>query len=172
MDHRSRRADVRNPVLGLPSARLLRGMPSDARLLIAVLLFDLSSDARRRARASWDSRKAFVAAYWATVAVYAGHIARVLSPAGKRRLLRKPFRVAQKGYSDLFAADWAEASHLYCERREALGLGASMFPEALLLIGDMPVGRISYNGRIWPPGEWQPDDEPLFDNRQAASRPR
>lgn len=167
MDHRSRRADVRNPVLALPSARLVRTISGDTRLLLAVLLFDLASDARRRAAANWNNRKAFLAAYWATVAVYAGHIARVLSGDGQRRP-RKPFRIEQKGFPNTSASDWAEASRAYCERRDELGLGASMFPEAMLLIQDIPVGRISYNGRIWALGDWHPGDEPLYDNRSAG----
>lgn len=168
MSERSNRAEVRNPVLSLPSARLLRTLPGEPRLLLAVLLFDLSNDARGRARASWDSRKAFVAAYWATVGVYAGHIARALLPPGHRRSLRKPFRVAQPGYPDFTASDWAEASRLYCARRDEAGLGASRFREGAVLIGDLPVGRISYNGRIWAPGEWKADDLPLYDNRSGA----
>ncbi|QDC39048.1 hypothetical protein GS397_06615 [Sphingobium yanoikuyae] len=144
-------------------------MPADTRALIALLLTDLASDARRRSRASWDSRKAFVAAYWATVAVYAGHVARVLRGNGRKSAERKPFRISHKGYPDLMATDWADASHQYCERRDQLGLGASMFPEAMIQIAGMPVGRISYNGRIWMPGPWQPGDEPLFDNRRAET---
>jgi hypothetical protein len=164
MDHRSRRPEVRNPVLGLPSARFLQASPEAIRLLLSVLLLDLAKDARVRARTSWDSRKAFLAAYWATVAVYSGHIGRMLLPAGVRRR-RKPFRIVQKGYPDLFAADWADASRLYGHRRDSLGLGASKFPEAAMLVEDMPVGRISYNGRIWLPGEWKNGDTPLYDNR-------
>lgn len=156
MDHRSRRAEVRNPALGLPSARLLRAIPEDTRVLLAILLFDLAKDARCRARTSWGKRKAFLAAYWATVAVYAGHIARILAFEGRRRLSRKPFRIAQKGFPDIAASDWAEASRLYCERRDAVGEGASIFPDATVLLERVPVGRISYNGRIWPVGEWQP----------------
>ena len=169
MSERSNRAEIRNPVLGLPSARLLRLLPGDARLLLAVLLTDLSNDARARARTSWDKRKAFVAAYWATVAVYAGHIARALMGGARRWPLRKPFRIAQRGYSNLMAADRPEASRLYCARRDEMGLGASQFPEALMFVADMPVGRISYNGRIWAPGDWQPDDAPLYDNRPGAA---
>lgn len=168
MTHRSSRTEVRNPVLGLPSARLLQTLPAEPRMLLAILLLDLSKDARRRARASWDSRKAFLAAYWATVAVYAGHIGRLLSAGIGKRPTRKPFRLAHKGFPDLDATDWADASRLYCERRDRLGLGASMFPEALLMIRDLPVGRISYNGRIWPLGDWQPGTTPLYDNRHGA----
>jgi len=25
------------------------------------------------------------------------------------------------------------------------------------------IGRVSYNGKVWPPGEWKPDMEPLYD---------
>src|SRR3546814_4682297 len=78
MTRRSSRAEVRNPVLALPAARLIRAMPANIRALLAVLLLDLAADARRRSRTSWENRKVFVAAYWATVAVYAGHVARVL----------------------------------------------------------------------------------------------
>ena len=166
MDHRSRHVDVRNPVLGLPSARLLQTLRAETRLLLCVLLHDLVVDARFRSRKSWDSRKAFVAAYWAAVAVYARHISRLLGPANLRQR-RQPFRIAQKGYPDIFATDWAEASRLYCDRRDMSGLGASMFPDATLLVEQTPVGRISYNGRIWLPGEWHPDDRLLYDNRIA-----
>ena len=168
MTCRSSRAEVRNPVLGLPAARLLQAMPADTRTLLAVLLLDLAADARHRSRSSWESRKVFVAAYWATVAVYAGHVARVLGGIRQRGASRKPFRIAQKGYAELAAASWKEASDLYCERRDRLGLGASMYPEALLLGAETPVGRISYNGRIWMPGDWEPGTEPLYDNRLPA----
>lgn len=166
MDHRSRRAEVRNPVLGLPSARLLQTLPAETRLLLLILLRDLAADARARSRTSWDNRKAFVAAYWATVAVYAGHIARLLG-AVSPPYRRQPFRIVQKGYPDIFVGDWAEASRRYSDRRELTGLGASMFPDATLLVEHLLVGRISYNGRIWLPGEWHPDDRPLYDNRNA-----
>lgn len=170
MTRRSSRAEVRNPVLGLPAARLIRAMPADTRALLAVLLLDLATEARRRSRTSWESRKVFVAAYWATVAVYAGHVARVLGGTGRRPASRKPFRIVQNGFAELAATNWAEASSLYCERRDRSGLGASTFPEALLLIAETPVGRISYNGRIWLPGDWEPGTEPLYDNRSHVGR--
>ena len=75
--------------------------------------------------------------------------------------------IRQTGYPDLEACDWADASRLYGERREASGFGASAFPEAILLLGDISVGRISYNGRIWPLGEWHADMKPIFDNRHC-----
>src|SRR3546814_16743080 len=126
--------------------------------------------ARGRSVVCWENRKVFVAAYWATGAVYAGHVARVLGGAGRQAASRKPFRVIQRGFPELAAANWANASDLYCERRARSGLGASMFPEAMVLIAETPVGRISYNGRIWLPGEWERDAEPLYDNRVPADR--
>ncbi|WOF45086.1 hypothetical protein KNJ79_09530 [Sphingopyxis indica] len=143
-------------------------MPDESRNLLAALLIDLANDAKRRSARSWDARKVFVAAYWATVAVHARHIARLLCRGARSRPARNPFRVVQRGFPELAAADWADASRLYCERRDTLDLGASMYPEGLLLIGETKVGRISYNGRIWQPGEWQADDAPLYDNRVAA----
>src|SRR3546814_9695500 len=100
----------------------------------------------------------------------AGHVARVLGGAGRQAASRKPFRVIQRGFPELAAANWANASDLYCERRDRSGLGASMFPEAMVLIAETPVGRISYNGRIWLPGEWERDAEPLYDTRVPADR--
>src|SRR3546814_2946034 len=97
-------------------------MPANIRALLAVLLLDLAADARRRSRTSWGNRKVFVAAYWATVAVYAGHVARVLGGAGRQAASRKPFRVIQRGFPELAAANWANASDLYCERRDRSGL--------------------------------------------------
>src|SRR3546814_2903396 len=83
-------------------------MPANIRALLAVLLLDLAADARRRSRTSWENRKVFVAAYWATVAVYAGHVARVLGGAGRQAASRKPFRVIQRGFPELAAANRSE----------------------------------------------------------------
>jgi len=166
MDHRSRRAEVRNPVLGLPAARLLLAMPIACRLPLAILLRDLARDARARAGIDWDRRKAFIAAYWAAVAVYAGHISRALLDRHERPLARKPFRIVQRGFPDLVAADWAEASRLHDRRRDRWGLGARDLPEAVLLLGDQPIARVSYNGRIWPLVEWLPGAQPIYDNRE------
>ncbi len=167
MKSRSNRAEVRNPVLALPALRALRALDPDSKALMAVLLLDLRRDAGSRSKRSWARRKAFTAAYWSVVSIYAGHIFRALHPGSARR---KPpvMIVRQTGYPDLEADDWANASRLYSERREESGLGASAFPEAILLLGDVPVGRISYNGRIWPRGEWHADTTPIFDIRQEG----
>lgn len=61
-----------------------------------------------------------------------------------------------------------EASNVYCKWRDRSGRGASRFPSGMVLDGVLVVARVSYNGRVWPPGEWKADDVPLYDNRGVA----
>lgn len=168
-DPTNRRASklVRNPVLALPAVRALQALAPELRALLAVLLLDLRRDARERSAKNWKARKAFMAAYWSVVAVYAGHIAGALSNQQSGRRTPKMI-VHQDGYPDLTARDWTEASDFYAARRDHSGLGASRFPDASVLLAGIPVGRISYNGRIWPPIPWQPDVQPIHDNRVVA----
>lgn len=162
---RSARAEIRNPALALPAARAMRCLCPDLRLLLAVLLHDLRRDARARADNCWKSRKAFLAAYWSVVSVYSGHFARALTNDLGARRSTAPFLVRQEGFPDISARDWAEASRLYGERRDRLGLGARCYPSADVLIGRTPIGRISYNGRIWPLEAWEADQKPIYDNQ-------
>lgn len=74
---RSKKAEVRNPLIGLPASRRIKELPSDARAAIAELLTELASDAAIRAEKAWAKSKGPMAAYWKAVAVYAKH-ARVL----------------------------------------------------------------------------------------------
>ena len=78
---RSSLAEVRNPLLRLRAAKQLRALPPQARHALALLLLDLSRDARERAQQSWDRNKAPMAAYWKSVSVYAGHLHRVVRPS-------------------------------------------------------------------------------------------
>jgi hypothetical protein len=71
-------ATVRNPVLALPSAARLKGLPPEARAALEAILLELRADAGARAEHSWKRRKAPMAAYWRAVSVYAGHVARAL----------------------------------------------------------------------------------------------
>ena len=75
---RSSRAEVRNPLLALPSATRLRQLSPSARSELSGLLYELRADAQARADDCWRRHKAPMAAYWKAVAVYAGHVARVL----------------------------------------------------------------------------------------------
>jgi len=85
MSARSAKAEVRNPILALPSVGRLRALSPEARLALQAVLLDIQSDARLRAEHSWRSRKPPVAAYWAACGVYAGHIARAIGPGPGRR---------------------------------------------------------------------------------------
>ena len=75
---RHARPEVRNPVLALPAAQRLRNLTPTTRCEMCAMLLDLRQDAQLRAEDCWRRHKAPMAAYWKAVAVYAGHIARVL----------------------------------------------------------------------------------------------
>jgi len=75
---RSNRADVRNPILLLPSAQRLAELDPATRAELRSLLLELRADAQKRAEDCWRRHKAPMAAYWKAVACYAGHISRTL----------------------------------------------------------------------------------------------
>ena len=65
--------------------------------------------------------------------------------------------------------DYADASAKYDAARIASGQGMSRFPDGkVMLDANTQIARVSYNGRVWPVGEWFPGMEPLFDNRVSA----
>lgn len=78
---RSSRAEVRNPVLALPSAWQIHHAGPETRALLRRLLLDLSVDAKDKAERAWRRHKGPMAAYWRSVAVYARHIAAALRRA-------------------------------------------------------------------------------------------
>jgi hypothetical protein len=67
----------RNPLAALPAVDRLRMLEPSTRSLLREILSHLRRDARARAE-RWRTRKAPMAAYWAAVSVYAGHLARLL----------------------------------------------------------------------------------------------
>jgi hypothetical protein len=77
---RSSSAEVRNPLLRLPSAQRIQALPPEVRQAFAALLLELSRDAREQAERSWRQHKAPMAAYWKAVSVYAGHLHRITRP--------------------------------------------------------------------------------------------
>lgn len=81
MNGRSSRAEVRNPLIALPSYRALATLGQAERAVLHALLVYLRADARLRAAECWRRRKPPMAAYWAAVGVYAGHAARTLQPS-------------------------------------------------------------------------------------------
>lgn len=76
--NRSLRADVRNPILQLPSAQRLQNLPVKAKEILYELLEELSLESREKAEKCWRKHKAPMAAYWKAVAVYAGHAKRLV----------------------------------------------------------------------------------------------
>lgn len=83
MNDRSNRAEVRNPLVAMPSYRALAALGPKERAVLHALLIDLRTDARLRAAESWRRRKPPMAAYWAAVGVYAGHAARAFRPPNR-----------------------------------------------------------------------------------------
>jgi hypothetical protein len=77
---RSLRPEVRNPVLGLPSAQKLRELSPEARAAVAALCKDINAIGRARAQESWRRNKGPMAIYWKAVGAYAGHIYRAVRP--------------------------------------------------------------------------------------------
>lgn len=60
-------------------------------------------------------------------------------------------------------SSWEELSRQYAAARDASGEGASTFPSpAIRSDAGEVVGRLSYNGRVWGPKEWEPGDVPLY----------
>ena len=68
----------RNPLSTLPAFRALKCLSPEIRSVLRDLLYELRRDAGARAEHSWRKHKGPMAAYWRSVAVYAGHTARGL----------------------------------------------------------------------------------------------
>lgn len=76
---RSTLPDVRNPMLALPGvSEAIASLAPDQRGALRKVLMALRADAQEKAAKSWRTHKAPMALYWKCVAVYAGHIARLL----------------------------------------------------------------------------------------------
>lgn len=75
---RSTLAEVRNPVMALPSYARLAELDANARGVLSDILRDIATDAAARAEQSWRKSKGPMAAYWKAVSVYAKHIKHAL----------------------------------------------------------------------------------------------
>ena len=87
---RSNKAEVRNPLLALVSAERLQGLPKESRDALRALLLELRASAHEKAEHSWRKRKGPLAVYWRCVAVYAGHISRLVRDPPKQRPAQAP----------------------------------------------------------------------------------
>lgn len=81
---RSALAEIRNPILALPSARAILALPAEQRRPLGLLLRELSAEADAMAEKSWCGRKGIMAAYWRACSIYAKHIAHAIDPRGRR----------------------------------------------------------------------------------------
>jgi hypothetical protein len=83
---RSSTAEVRNPILGLPTARAIADQVDGQALeLLARLLTELGDDCADRAKKAWRTHKAPMACYWKICAVYSRHIARAMRSLTRAR---------------------------------------------------------------------------------------
>lgn len=59
--------------------------------------------------------------------------------------------------------DFAEASQVVRRYIATFGLGSSTWQGGRIVEGRKTVARVSYNGRVWPPGEWTPFTKTLYE---------
>lgn len=78
---RSLRPDVRNPLTELAGFQVIKHLDPATRIYLKAGLDDLRRDAKTRADKAWSTGKAPMALYWKCLAVYAGHISRLIRPA-------------------------------------------------------------------------------------------
>jgi hypothetical protein len=93
---RSERREVRNPMLALPATQKLMALPSGTRALLRAVLLELRADSTARAHKCIAVHKWPMGVYWKCVAVYSGHIARVLAegPAANDATATEPLEEA------------------------------------------------------------------------------
>lgn len=85
-----------------------------------------------------------------------------------RRLLT-PTMFLQVGNTRYEVESLEHASVMFCAARDKSGFGASGTPVVTVVSdGGQEIARISYNGRVWPAGDWRTDATPLYDNRVEA----
>lgn len=85
MIDRSKRREVRNPLLALEGVQDLLKLPPECQEAMQRALTSIVADARARAQKSWVQNKGPMAAYHKAVGAYAEHLRRVLRAEQKRR---------------------------------------------------------------------------------------
>jgi hypothetical protein len=103
--------------------------------------------------------------YWINGAFqgFTGDEEAALEHARKRIAPELFLQVGRKRYQ---VQSLEQASEFYCAARDRSGAGASRFPSAKIVTENgTEVASVSYNGRVWPAGDWKPGDTPIYDNR-------
>lgn len=78
MSARSKRAEVRNPMLAIPEVQALANLPPEAREALRAALLAISTACRERGNEAWRKHKPPMAAYWKANAVNARHLAQAI----------------------------------------------------------------------------------------------
>lgn len=79
MSERSSRPEVRNPVLGLPTAvEALQSLDPQQRAALRIVLLAIREEARAKEAESYRKRKGPMVAYWMAAATYLKHTANAL----------------------------------------------------------------------------------------------
>lgn len=69
------------------------------------------------------------------------------------------------------ACDFADASRICREYIEANHLGSGNWTGGAIMDEGEVVGRVSYNGKVWPDVPWSRDVEPLYDPAAVGRAP-
>jgi hypothetical protein len=77
-------------------------------------------------------------------------------------MLTATFRVRRLGRIVLTGPALATISQLWGTFRDVEGIGASAMSGGNVLDGKRFVGKMSYNGRVWPKRTWTAGDKPIF----------
>ena len=85
-----------------------------------------------------------------------------MTDAGKPDILRMFIETEAETIS-FEGCTLAEISAAWASHREKSGIGAS----EIIGGGDITqdgkfIGRMSYNGRVWPTRQWKPGDQPIY----------
>ncbi|MHB8271995.1 hypothetical protein [Bradyrhizobium sp.] len=83
-----------------------------------------------------------------------------------------PILFLQIGKRRYQVASLEQASFMFCAARDEMdrktGRASKMKLPNIVDEAGTSVARLSYNGRVWPVGEWTADMAPLYDNRVEA----
>jgi hypothetical protein len=143
-------------------------VPADIRALLAVLLLDLAAESRRRARSSWDSRKAFVAAYWARLPSMPDISPASLAGPGGELLRASPF-ASSSAASRACRGELGGSFQPLLRASGPIGSGRQHVPQTLLPIAETPSDGSAITVRIGYPANGS-QTQSLSTSRLAADR--
>ena len=66
--------------------------------------------------------------------------------------------------------DFAEASEVCRAYITKYDLGRGNWTGGIIHEGKRSIAQVSYNGRVWPAGKWNPGMKPIYDPEHSAER--